>query len=196
MEGRSHFGGRCARLALPGLLAAALAVVPLTAAAAPAFRVDTMSTHLKRGVYYLNADLGLHLNKRARDALTNGVALTFVVSIHIVHRRRWLWNSVVAKLVQRYRLRYRPLTERYRVTNLNSGAGEGHDSLAAALAAVSTIRELPLVDASLLNPRTRYMVALRVVLDTSDLPGPLKLIAAVVPGWQLASDWHDQVLTR
>lgn len=182
------------RALAPVLVAAVLALAAPAASARPAFRVDSFATHLKRGVYYLDANLSLRLNRRAHDALSNGVALTFVVTIRIVHRRRFLWNAVVAHLTQRYRLRYHPLTERYRVENLNSGAAQGYDSLAQALAAVSTIHELPLVDASLLDARTRYFVAMRVVLDTKDLPGPLKLIAAVVPGWQLSSAWRDQAL--
>lgn len=188
-------GAACLRAIAPAVAVVVFTLASPAASAAPAFRVSGLSTHLERGVYYLDANLSLQLNQRARDALANGVALTFVVNIHIVHRRKLLWNSVVAQLRQRYRLSYRPLTERYRVKNLNSGAAEGYDSLAQALAAVSRIHDLPLVDASLLDPHTRYFVALRVLLDTKDLPGPLKLIAAIVPGWQLSSPWRDRVLT-
>lgn len=193
--GRGEGSARSLRvLALACLLAFALA--PIAAYAAPAFKVDRISTQLRRGVYYLDAGLHLALNKRARDALSNGVALTFVVDIHIVHRRTFLWNAVIARLTERYRLRYRPLTERYRVKNLNSGAAAEYASLNNAMAALSRIHDLPLVDASLLEPGTRYVVAMRVVLDTKDLPGPLKLIAAVVPGWRLTSAWRNQVLRR
>lgn len=187
-------GSACLRAITPYLAAAILVLVSPAASAAPAFSVNSLATHFKRGVYYLDADLSLRLNQRARNALSNGVSLTFVVNIRIVHRRRFWWNAVAAKLTERYRLSYHPLTERYRVNNLNSGAAEGYDSLAQALSAISRIRELPLVDASLLAPRTRYIVALRVVLSTKTLPGPLKLIAAVVPGWRLASSWRNGVL--
>lgn len=190
---RAGTGGGAARVLAPTLAAFALTFAA-AASAAPVFRVNSLVTHLRHGVYYLDADLSLRLNQRARDALSNGVALTFVINIHIVHRRRFLWNAVVARLTQRYRLSYHPLTERFRVKNLNSGAVEGYDDLARALAALSRIRDLPLVDASLLASRTRYFVAMRIVLDTKELPGPLKLIAAVVPGWQLASPWRDRVL--
>ena len=195
-EALARPGGRRRSRRGAALLAAAALAWAVPAAASPAFHVDHLSTYLRQGVYYMDADFSLPLNERAHDALSNGVALTFVLDIHIVRRRRLLWNVVVARLRERYRLSYRPLTENYRVRNLNSGAEESYGSLPAALAAVSHVRDLPLVDTSVLAPKTRYFVAVRIVLDTKDLPGPLKLIAAVVPGWQLASDWRREALAR
>jgi hypothetical protein len=164
------------------------------ASARPAFAILSIATHLEQGVYYLDTHMRLDLNQRARKALDNGVALDFRIPIHITHRRLWLWNVVVAHLTERYRLRYFPLTDNYRIANLNSGAHHGFDTLAAALAAIGDIRHLPLIDASLLDPHTRYYIAVRVVLDTKKLPGPLKVAAEVVPGWQLASQWRAQRL--
>lgn len=177
------------------VLLAFFAVAAPQARAASNFTITHIATHLDHGVYYLEADMSLGLNERARQALDNGVALTFVISIHILHRRLWLWNAVVAHLTERYRLSYLPLTERYRIENLNSGARQGYDTLALALAAISHIRNLPVIDADLLDKGTRYYVAMRIVLDTKQLPGPLKAIAAIVPGWRLASKWQEQELT-
>src|SRR5690625_1167360 len=114
---------RCAALAL--LCAMALAATPAVHAE-PAFAIKHISTRLENGVYYLNADMHLKLNQRARHALNNGVALTFVIDIHVLHRRLWLWNSVDANLTERFKLRYFPLTEHYRIANLNSGARESY----------------------------------------------------------------------
>lgn len=177
------------------LLMVLLAAAASPARAAPAFAITHIATRLDHGVYYVKADMSLRLNNRAREALDNGVALTFVISIHIFHRRLWLWNAVIAHLTERYRLSYSPLTERYRIENLNSGAKHGYDTLAQALAAISHISDLPVIDADLLAKGTRYYVAMRIVLDTKQLPGPLKAIATIVPGWQLASQWREQRLT-
>ncbi len=165
------------------------------ARAAPGFAITHIATQLDHGVYYVQADMNLGLNARARQTLDYGVALTFVISIHILHRRLWLWNAVVANLTERYRLSYLPLTERYQIENLNSGARMSYDTLVNALSAISHIRALPVIDADLLDRDTRYYVAMRIVLDTKQLPGPLKAIAAIVPGWQLASEWREQRLT-
>ena len=181
-------GRRVSTLVL--LLALGAGLAPCAHAAS--FRVNDLSTRRLRGVYYLNADLALKLNRQASKALANGVPLTFVVDIEVERKRGWwIWNKTVAKLTERYRLSYRPLAERYRMDNLNSGANEEYPTRAAALEAISHIRNLPVIDATLLNPRDRYYVLVRVVLDTHDLPGPLKLLAAILPGWRQASGWRQ-----
>lgn len=166
-------------------------------AMAKSFNVESMATQRLQGVYYLSADLGLQLNQEALDALKHGVALTFVVDIKVERKRSWwIWDKTVAALTERYRLSYRPLAERYRLDNLNSGANEEYATRDAALNAISHIRKLPVIDATLLNTHAHYYVLVRVVLDTHDLPGPLKLLAAILPGWRQASDWRRVRLTQ
>lgn len=177
-------------------LAVALGAGLVPVALAGSFSVQGMSTQRVQGVYYLDANLGLQLNQQAQNAIAHGVALTFVVHIKVERQRGWwIWDKNVAELTERYRLSYKPLAERYRLDNLNSGANEEYASCEAALQAISHIRKLPVIDASLLNAQGRYYVLLRVVLDTHDLPGPLKLLAAILPGWRQASDWRRARLT-
>ncbi len=176
----------------PAMLVLVLAFGLVTAARAAGFHVTNLSAHRVQGVYYLNADLALKLNREARTALAHGVALTFVVNIEIKRKRGWwVWNKTVAKLAERYRLSYRPLAERYRLDNLNSGWSEEYATRTAALNAIGHLRKLPLIDTILLNPRAHYYLLLRVVLDTHQLPGPLKLLAAIMPGWGLSSGWRQ-----
>lgn len=185
-------GGQVTRLVL--VLVLGLGFVP--AAHAAAFKVSSLSTQRRDGVYYLRADLELKLNQQARKALAHGVALTFVVDIKLERKRGWwIWDKTAAELNERYRLSYRPLAERYRLDNLNSGLNEEYATLDDALNSISHIRKLPVIDASLLDPHARYYLLMRVVLDTHELPGPLKLLAAVMPGWRLESDWRSTRLT-
>jgi len=185
-------GGQAMRL----MLALVLALGLVAAAHAAAFKVSSLTTQSADGVYYLNADLDLKLNQEARNALAHGIALTFVVNIKVERKRSWwIWDKTAAELNERYRLSYRPLAERYRLDNLNSGLNEEYSTLEEALNSISHIHKLPLIDASLLDQHARYYLMLRVVLDTHELPGPLKLLAAVMPGWRLASDWKSTRLS-
>lgn len=174
------------------VLVLALGLGLAASAHAAGFNVNSVATQRVQGVYYVDADLALKLNRHARNALAHGVALTFVVDIQVKRRRGWwIWNKTVAELYERYRLSYRPLTERYRLDNLNSGLNEEYASRRAALNALSHIHKLPVIDASLLDPHAHYYLLLRVELDTHQLPGPLKLLAAILPGWGQASGWRQ-----
>jgi hypothetical protein len=48
---------------------------------------------------------------------------------------------------------------------------------------------LPVVDAALLDEDRRYDIRVRAVLDTDELPGPLRLLAFWRRDWSIESDW-------
>jgi hypothetical protein len=83
------------------------------------------------------------------------------------------------------------LTNRFVVLNGNSGDQLSFQDLSTALDYVGRIDRLPLIDAAVLDRDRRYDVRVRVVLDTDELPGPLRLIAFWRRDWSLGSDWYS-----
>lgn len=172
----------------------ALAAMPLLAAEGdPAGRFDIRSAmvQLRDGVYYLDASIDLRLSADAREALRSGVPLTIRLDVALEHRRRFWWDGEDAMLRQRYELEYHALTERYVVSNVNSGDQMSFATLPAALDSLGEIRGLPLIDAALLGDNRRYDARLRIFLDSESFPGPLRLLAFWRRDWSIASDWYQ-----
>ena len=173
------------------VLMSALCVAAFAHAAQPGhFEVRDAATRLVDGVYQLNASIDYELSAEALEALENGVTLTLKVVIDVTRPRKYVWDDSVATLVQRYELSYHALARRYIVKNVNSGEQDSYPSRAGALAAVGTIRDLPLLDRKLLNPALSYEVRVRAVLDLNALPGPLRVLAYVTRNWHLSSEWY------
>lgn len=162
--------------------------------AAGGFVIRTAYTELLKGVYYLNADVGLNMSDQALTALENGVPLTVELQIEVIEHRRFLWDKTVARLNERYQISYHALTRRFIIKNLNSGAQQSFASFRDAVTYLGQVNDLPVIDARLLDPHTRYLIRMRAVLDISDFPGPLHLFAALFKGWDLSSDWYQWVL--
>lgn len=158
------------------------------------FVIRTAYTELLNGVYYLSADVDLSMSGQALNALENSVPLTVEWQIEVIHPRFLLWNQTVARLTERYQISYHPLTQRFVIKNLNSGEQQSFASYRDAILNLGQVNDLPVIDASLLEPHTRYMIRMRAVLDITDFPGPLKLIASLFKGWDLSSDWYAWVL--
>ncbi len=183
--------------------AALLACALVIGCFAPAARADndqggfvirTAYTELLNGVYYLDADVNLNMSEDALNALENGVPLTVEWQIEVIKHRRFIWDKTVAELTERYQISYHPLTRRFTIKNLNSGEQQSFASYRDAITTLGEVNDLPVIDASLLEPHTRYMIRMRAVLDIKDFPGPLKLIASLFRGWDLSSDWYAWVL--
>lgn len=158
------------------------------------FVIRTAYTELLNGVYYLNADVDLSMSDDALNALENSVPLTVEWQIEVIKHRKLIWNQTVATLTERFQISYHPLTRRFIIKNLNSGEQQSFSSYRNAIANLGQVNDLPVIDASLLQTHTKYMIRMRAVLDIKDFPGPLKLIASLFRSWDLSSDWYAWVL--
>ena len=103
-------------------------------------------TEVVDDVYYLNGRVELALSADALKALENGVALNIEFQIEVSQRRRYIWDSTVASLRQRYELAFHALTGRFVLANRNSGERESFSTLSGALARVGVIDDLPIID--------------------------------------------------
>lgn len=181
------------------LTAASLLLVllwPSGSALAEGIEVRNASTRLQAGVWFLDADIDYGLNDASLEALENGLALDVELTIRLTQRRRVIWDPVFAELKQRYQLQFHALTERFIVRNLNSGEQVTFASLPAALAALGTVRSLPVIDDALLSRGERYDVNFRAVVDIKELGGPLAVIRFFWNDWRAASDWVRWRLDR
>lgn len=180
--------------------AALLAVVQVTAQdqvdRQGYFDVRSASTSVRDGVIWLDARLQLVLSDDALAALDNGVPLTIELTLEVVRERRFLPDPADAVLTLRYQLEYRPLSERYIVSNLNSGDQDSFATLYSALNNLGRIQDLPVLDLSILDPNADYRMRLQAVLSTQQYPAPLRLLFFWRDDWQLKSEWFEWSLER
>lgn len=158
--------------------------------AAAEFSIKQAEIFLSDKVYHLNADIEYSFSDAALEGLQNGVPLVVVVEIEINRQRDYWWNESVASLRQRYQLAYEALTDRYVLTNLNSGADGYYPTRAAAISALGDVDDVPLLDAGLLDERELYNVALRASLDLDALPVPMRVMGYFSSDWRLSSEWR------
>src|SRR5689334_16301625 len=138
--------------------------------------------------YFLEAEFEVTLTHTLEDALSKGVPLYFSLEFELI-RPRWYWfNEKVANTRQQYRLSYNALARQYRV-----GVGRLYQNFSAlpeALAFLSRVRVGPVAEPGALAKGTDYTGAVRMRLDTSQLPRPFQISAAGSRDWSLSSDWH------
>jgi len=162
-----------------------------TAAEAPGFEVRSADTVLIDKVYHLDARIDYRFSAEALNALDNGVSLVVELAIEIDRKRSYIWNETVASLRQRYQLSYEALTQRYVVTNLNSGADTYYADRDAAISALGNVSNLPILDAGLLNPDEVYSVRLQASLDLDALPVPMRVVGYFSSDWSITSEWYS-----
>ena len=153
------------------------------------FTITNAETHLREGVYSIDADIRYTLSNEVLDALENGVAITIRLQIEVERPRKYVWDETVANLLQYYELQYHALSEQYIVRAVNSGVQKNYQSLNLALRELGEIRNLPVIDKSLLDDEDSYNLRLRSEIDVNALPAPLRPVAWLSSNWKLASEW-------
>lgn len=131
----------------------------------------------------LTARLEWRPDARVLEALDDGIALQFNVSILAQRRTRWIWTATFAEQTRHLQLRYFPLTRQYQLRDLDLNQARSFSSRALALAALEDMR-LPL---SAWNARAVDLYHFEIALDRSALPGALRLPALFLPAWRLCS---------
>lgn len=143
--------------------------------------------------YVLEADFGIALTPTLEEVLNKGVSLYFLLEFELI-RPRWYWfNDKVAETQTQYRLTYNALTRQYRI-----GAGslyQNFATLADALDVMSHVRRRHEIEPGTLKKETPYTAAVRLRLDTSQLPKPFHLTALGSREWNIGSEWHRWTLT-
>ena len=158
------------------------------------FNVTQASVVLEDKVYLVNAKIQYEFSEEVLDALKNGIPLIILLDIEVEQHRRWWFNKEIAKLEQGYLLLYHALSEKFIIHNLNSGTQENYSSLNRALYALGHLRNLPILDASLLSKGNEYIFKVRAHLDIEALPAPMRPLAYISSQWQLESDWYTWIL--
>ena len=175
---------------LRGWLLALLAMVPALVLAAEIEVANPQITASEDG-YVVAADFSFELNERLEEAVTKGVVLYFVVDFEMT-RPRWYWlDEKLVSRSQTYRLSYHALTRQYRLST--GGLHQSFDSLSDALRMLSRLRNWLVIDKGTEKAGVRvgetYTAALRMRLDTNQLPRPFQIAALGNRDWNLASDW-------
>lgn len=170
-----------------------------------ATEVKQAQTSLRGDYYVLSADIDYQLSDTAKEALQNGVPLFWVLRIKVLQQRDYLWAKTVVDMSIRYRLQYHALLNMYRVVivqptqannngqsvknNEQGGDSYNFSTLSAALDLMATLRNIPILEQSAIQPEKDYVIQIKAKFDRDALPLPLRSIAYTNSQWYLSSNW-------
>lgn len=189
--------GKAALWSVLGLmLVAALGLSPpLAAEEMGEFSISDAHAWASGNSRLLDAQFSIHLSSGAREALENGVPLTFELQTQLVRKHDWLWDSVVVEHVQVRQLEYHALSRSFLVKDMATGRQSNYSRLDDALQAAGTIEKL-LITSKPLDSSRSYEIRLRGSLDIESLPTPVRLLAYVSSDWDMKGDWYTWQLAR
>jgi len=138
--------------------------------------------------FVLTADFDVALTPRLEDAVNRGVPLYFRLEVEVSRPRWYWWDQRAASDAIVFRLAYHALTRHYRLTQ-DGGHPESFGTLHEAVHSMSRVRGWRIPARIPLDPAQTYTVALRMRVDTSQLPKPFQIAALTNRDWNPQSEW-------
>lgn len=142
----------------------------------------------------LATQLDMRLPQGALKAIDGGLTLHLTYQIEVSRVRRWMPDAGVAAIEQGFELSYHALSQRYLVRNLNTGEQQDFGSVEAALARITEVKGLPVLDASLVPPGPEYEGRVRAVLDMASAEDAFGWLLFWTDDWSATSDWYTWTL--
>jgi hypothetical protein len=156
-------------------------------ARADEIEVRRAELHVVEEGLLLDADFEFELSPRLAEVVSNGVPLHFRVDFELT-RKRWYWlDDKAASRRLELRISYHPLSRQYR---LSTGLlQQSFASLDEALNVLKRLRNWLVIDRTESFADADYEAAVRMRLDSAQLPKPFQLSALTSRELQLESSW-------
>lgn len=183
---------RCCRKLLSLLLGIVLlAWLGLGTAYAQGASVANAEVRVGEDGSQLVANYNINLTFVVQQALSRGIPLYFVAEFSVM-RSRWYWlDEKVFESEQVTKLSYNVLTRQYRISR--GALYQNFTSLEKALSVMSRQSSV-VMPAEVLQSDGNYIAAVRLRLDTDQLPRLLQVNALTGKDWTLDSDWYRWIV--
>ncbi len=172
------------------LLGAAACGFALADALDGVLEVRSAYVDVDKGVFLLHARVEYPMNPGIRDALRDGVTLTFDLDTRVERERKFWFNAAIVDLTLRRELAYHAVSDRYVVRDVRSGEQVSFPTLEEALAFLGKVDGWPILVEPQLGGGS-YVVSVRAGVRRGQLPSSLRVLLFWTNDWHRESEWYS-----
>jgi uncharacterized protein DUF4390 len=176
---------------LATLCAIVVAVCSVAAADALDGILEVRSAYvdIDKGVFLLHSRVEYPVSPAIRDALKDGVTLTFDLEVRIDRDRRLWFDASIVDLTLRRELTYHAVTDRYVVRDTRSADQQTFATLEEALAFLGKVDAWPILVEPQLDGGS-YTISVRAGVRRGHLPASLRAMLFWTDDWIRVSEWY------
>ncbi len=168
-----------------------LSFAPVTANARD-FVIETAQASFSQSALSVTAKFDLQISDAVSEALHNGVSIQLLTTLDLFTQRPYIWDPRIARWAFTQQIRYHALTGRYVLTSPQQKGSRSFSSLSDLLNNIESFSfQSDISSDTLPESKYGYKLQLRIVLDKTILPAPLRVMTYISPAWRLSSDTHE-----
>lgn len=163
-----------------------------TPSMAAGFTIENASATFNQNALSVNAKFDLNISDAVDEALHNGVSISLITTLDLYTKRRYIWDERIAQWIFSHHISYHSLTRRYILSSPQSAESSSFSSLEDLLNQIETFSfQSDILADTLPESKSGYTLQLRILLDKSALPTPLRVMTLISPAWRLKSKVHE-----
>lgn len=151
--------------------------------------VRSAYVNVDKGVFLLHARVQFPINPAIRDALHDGITLTFDLDTLIERERRFWFDANIVNLTLRRELSFHAVTDRYLVRDTRSGNQDSFATLEEAIESLGRVDAWPILVEPQLDGGS-YRVSVRAGVRRGRLPASLRRLLFWTDDWHRESEWY------
>ena len=151
--------------------------------------VRSAYVNVDKGVFLLYARIEYPESPAIRDALRDGITLTFDLDARVDRDRRFWFNAAIVDLTLRRELTYHAVSNRYVVRDTKSGDQTSFATLDEALSFLGHVDAWPILVEPQLNGGN-YNISVRAGVRRGHLTSSMRAIMFWTDDWARTSEWY------
>jgi Domain of unknown function (DUF4390) len=152
--------------------------------------VHSAYVNIDNGVFLLHARIEYPVNPEIRNALRDGVTLTFDLETRVDRERRFWFNANIVELTLRRELAYHAVSDRYVVRDVRHDEQQSFPTLEEALGYLGKVDGWPILVEPQLNGGN-YVISVRAGVRRGKLPASLRALMFWTNDWHRVSEWYS-----
>jgi len=151
--------------------------------------VRSAYVNIEKGVFLLHARVEYPVSPTIRNALRDGVSLTFDLDARVDRERHYWFNANIVDVTLRRELTYHAVSDRYLVRDTRTRDQESFSTLDEALDYLGKVDAWPILVEPQLDGGS-YTISVRAGMRRGHLPASLRAILFWTDDWARVSEWY------
>jgi len=151
--------------------------------------VRSAYVNIEKSVFLLHARVEYPVSPAIRNALRDGVSLTFDLDARVDRERHYWFNANIVDVTLRRELTYHAVSDRYLVRDTRTRDQESFSTLDEALDYLGKVDAWPILVEPQLDGGS-YTISVRAGMRRGHLPASLRAILFWTDDWARVSEWY------
>ena len=151
--------------------------------------VRSAYVNIEKSVFLLHARVEYPVSPAIRNALRDGVSLTFDLDARVDRERHYWFNANIVDVTLRRELTYHAVSDRYLVRDTRTRDQESFPTLDEALDYLGKVNAWPILVEPQLDGGS-YTISVRAGMRRGHLPASLRAILFWTDDWARVSEWY------